>query len=39
MGGERHVGCFDDHTEAVAVRSSSYKSMTKEELNVRFNIQ
>jgi hypothetical protein len=37
-GKERHLGYFDDHTEAVAV-CSSYKSMNKEERKVRFNIQ
>jgi membrane protein involved in colicin uptake len=37
-GKKRHLGCFDDHTEAVAV-ASSYGSMTKEERKVRFNIQ
>jgi hypothetical protein len=38
FNGERNLGYFDDHTEAVAVYSS-YKSMTKDKLKVRFDIQ
>jgi hypothetical protein len=34
----RHLGCFDDHAEAVAAYSS-YNSMTKEERKARNNSQ
>jgi hypothetical protein len=34
----RHLGCFDDHAEAVAAYSS-YSSMTKEERKARNNSQ
>jgi outer membrane biosynthesis protein TonB len=34
----RHLGCFDDHAEAVATYSS-YSSMTKEERKARNNSQ
>jgi hypothetical protein len=34
----RHLGCFDDHAEAVAAYSS-YSSMTKEERKARSNSQ
>jgi hypothetical protein len=38
-GNPGRLGCFDDHTGAVAVYSSYKSRMTKEERKVRFDIQ